>query len=94
MNYQTKQDELDVKKWLASEEKGADACGDFDYCACCDKNEQFPCAHAAEKKAKESKPAAKKPAAKSAAKPAAKPAAAKTTAAAKPAAKKIGRAHV
>ena len=82
MNYQTKQDELDVKKWLASEEKGADACGDFDYCACCDKNEQFPCAHAAEKKAKESKPATKKSAAKSAAKPAAK-----TTAAAKPAAK-------
>lgn len=51
MNYQAKQDELDKIKWIASEKKGADACGDFDFCACCDKNLEFPCAAAADKAA-------------------------------------------
>lgn len=63
MNYQAKQEELDVKKWLISEEKGADACGDFDYCKHCDKSVEFPCAVASEKAS-----AAKKPATKPAAK--------------------------
>ena len=31
MNYQAKQDELDVKKWLESERKGADTCGEYEY---------------------------------------------------------------
>lgn len=83
MNYQAKQDELDVKKWLESERKGGDTCGEYDYCACCDKNADYPCAVAAEKSAKAAKSsAAKKPAAKKTA-AAAKPA----TAAKKPAAK-------
>ncbi len=69
MNYQAKQVELDVKKWLVSEEKGADACGDFDYCKHCDKTIEYPCAVASEKAVKSSKPAAKKTAS---AKPAAK----------------------
>lgn len=63
MNYQAKQQELDVKKWLASEKEGKDACGEFDYCAHCDKNEEFPCAVASEKaaaKAKSAKAAAPK----------------------------------
>lgn len=74
MNYQAKQDELDVKKWLISEEKGADACGDFDYCKHCDKSVEFPCAVASEKASAAKKPAAK-PASKKTA--TAKPAAAK-----------------
>lgn len=49
MNYQAKQDELDKIKWLVSEKKGADACGDFAYCACCDKNADYPCATAVQK---------------------------------------------
>lgn len=60
MNYQAKQDELDKIKWIASEKKGADACGDFDFCACCDKNLEFPCAAAADKAAAaKSKPTVK-----------------------------------
>ncbi len=38
-----KQQELDVAKWLKSEELGADACGTFDYCVKCDKNKENPC---------------------------------------------------
>lgn len=92
MNYQAKQDELDKIKWVASEKKGGDACGDFDYCACCDKSVEYPCAVAAEKSAK---PAASKTqsAAKSAAKPAAKTAAGKS-AQTKPAAKKSTAAKI
>lgn len=71
MDYKTKQDELDVAKWTASERKGADACGDFDYCAHCDKTAEYPCAKANEKAAKAVKAkttAAKKAAVKTAVK--------------------------
>ena len=50
MNYQAKQEELDVKKWLVSEKNGSDACGDFDYCKHCDKTIEYPCAVAKKQK--------------------------------------------
>ena len=67
-----KQAELDVDKWLKSEQAGHDLCGDFDFCANCDKTAENPCAKAydAMKKSAAKKPAAKKPAAEK--KPAAK----------------------
>ncbi len=57
-----KQQELDVAKWLKSEEIGADACGSFDYCAKCDKSLENPCDKAF--KAFNKKPVAKKAVAK------------------------------
>ncbi len=76
-----KQAELDVDKWLKSEQAGHDLCGDFDFCAKCDKTAENPCAKAydAMKKSAAKKPAAKKATAK-------KPAAEK-----KPAAKKSAK---
>lgn len=95
MDYKAKQEELDLKKWLESERQGKDTCGEYEYCACCDKDAEYPCARASEKKegkkpaAKSAaKPAAAKSAAKPAAKTAVKPAAAKPAGAKKPAAKK------
>lgn len=81
-----KQAELDVDKWLKSEQAGRDLCGDFDFCAKCDKTAENPCAKAydAMKKSAAKKPAAKKAAAK-------KPAAEKTAAEKKPAAKKSAK---
>ena len=65
-----KQAELDVDKWLKSEEAGRDLCGEFDFCANCDKDAENPCAKAYSdaKKAAPKKTAAAKPAAKKAAK--------------------------
>ncbi len=57
-----KQKELDVIKWLKSEEFGVDACGTFDYCVKCDKTNENPCDKAY--KAFNAKPAAKKTVAK------------------------------
>ncbi len=70
-----KQKELDLAKWIKSEEIGADACGTFDYCAKCDKALENPCdkAYTAFNK----KPVAKKPVEN---KPATKTTAKKTTA--------------
>ncbi|MBE7087412.1 MAG: hypothetical protein E7369_03840 [Clostridiales bacterium] len=62
-----KQKELDVIKWLKSEECGVDVCGTFDYCVKCDKTKENPCDKAF--KAFNKKPVAKKaPAKKTAAK--------------------------
>ncbi|MBP5357155.1 MAG: hypothetical protein J6Y68_03285 [Clostridia bacterium] len=41
-----KQRDLDVAKWLKSEEMGRDMCGEFDFCVCCNKKVQNPCAKA------------------------------------------------
>lgn len=38
-----KQKELDVAKWLKSEEIGKDACGSYSYCESCDKTKENPC---------------------------------------------------
>ncbi len=77
------QEKLDAEKWLASEKAGKDVCGEFDYCAKCDKEAQYPCAaaytaFAAEKtEAKSAEKAEVKPAAKTEAKSAQKKPAAK-----------------
>ncbi len=66
-----RQKELDLIKWLKSEELGADACGSFDYCVKCNKALENPCDKAYKKfnaKPSEKKPAAKKTTAKKAAK--------------------------
>lgn len=41
-----RQRQLDEAKWLESEKKGYDVCGEFDYCAKCDKSSENPCATA------------------------------------------------
>lgn len=38
-----KQKELDLLKWEKSQRLGFDACGSFNYCAHCDKNQENPC---------------------------------------------------
>ncbi len=57
-----KQMELDKIKWEKSVEIGADACGSFDYCIKCDKNNENPCDKAY--KSFNKKPATKKAPAK------------------------------
>lgn len=44
MNTFDKQKELDKIKWDKSVRLGFDACGSFDYCKCCDKAIENPCA--------------------------------------------------
>ena len=83
MKLEVEQKRLDEEKWLKSEQAGRDVCGEFEYCAICDKAHAYPCANALSK--------AKKPAKKTCVKktctkttetkkaPAKKPAAKKTT---------------
>lgn len=40
------QNKLDVEKWLQSETKQRDLCGEYDYCAYCTNNKDYPCATA------------------------------------------------
>ncbi len=40
------QRKLDVEKWVLSEEKGVDLCGQLDYCKYCNIDEECPCANA------------------------------------------------
>lgn len=49
----TLQQELDVKKWSASEEKGTDMCGHMPYCGYCKIKEEYPCAKAYNRMIKE-----------------------------------------
>lgn len=49
MNYSKKQSELDVMKWYDSEVKNYDTCGEYNYCANCNKSEAYPCAYAYER---------------------------------------------
>lgn len=49
MDYSKKQEELDLIKWVDSEIKNYDTCGEYDYCSNCNKNEAYPCAYAYEK---------------------------------------------
>ena len=53
-----KQAELDVTKWLGSENAGHDMCGEFDFCVKCDKELENPCAKAFDAYRKEKKAAA------------------------------------
>lgn len=41
-----RQSRLDEKKWIDDIKFGKDMCGEYDYCALCDKTEEFPCAKA------------------------------------------------
>lgn len=60
-----KQQELDVMKWIKSEEAGVDACGTFDFCVKCDKSLANPCDKAFKAfNKKETKAPAKKASAK------------------------------
>ncbi len=59
MNMFDLQQKLDVQKWVLSEEKGIDMCGQLDYCAYCDRAEEYPCANAKLRMDAEAKKAAK-----------------------------------
>ena len=74
MSFRTEQDQFDKIKWFDSMREGRDLCGSYEFCADCDKSQDYPCAfafekHGEKKSVKAAKPAAKKTAAK---KPAAK----------------------
>ena len=58
------QERLDVQKWVDSEAKGVDTCGEYDYCVACNKALATPCAKAYNKSQKDKAPATAKPAAK------------------------------
>lgn len=65
MNKVERQNALDVRKWIDSEQKGYDCCGSYDFCAKCDKQVEYPCAVAydaynAKAEKEEKKPVAKK----------------------------------
>lgn len=81
-----KQAEMDVDKWLKSEQAGHDMCGEFAFCAKCNKDDENPCAKAYEAMKKENIAALK--AEKEAAAKAVKKISAKKTAAKKAAAEK------
>ena len=49
MDYSKKQTELDIQKWIDSETKSYDTCGEYSYCCKCNKSESYPCACAYEK---------------------------------------------
>ncbi len=50
-----KQSEMDVDKWIKSEQAGRDMCGEFEFCANCDKEVENPCAKALSAYNKQSK---------------------------------------
>jgi hypothetical protein len=49
---QVLQNELDEKKWLASQLNNKDMCGCFSYCKHCNKRNLYPCASAYNKEKK------------------------------------------
>ena len=49
MDYSKRQEELDLIKWVDSESKNYDTCGEYSYCSNCNKNEAYPCAYAYER---------------------------------------------
>lgn len=69
MELQELQQVLDREKWLESEKKQHDVCGELPYCKKCDKTENYPCAAAynvfyAKTSSVAKKPATRKPRAK------------------------------
>lgn len=46
MDMQSLQEKLDIDKWLNSEKLRRDLCGEYDYCAYCENESEFPCAYA------------------------------------------------
>ena len=49
MDYKAYQDNFDKQKWCDSVFLKEDRCGTYPICDYCDKEEEFPCAHAAER---------------------------------------------
>lgn len=72
MNKVERQNALDVRKWIDSEQKGYDCCGSYDFCAKCDKQVEYPCAVAYDAYNAKAEKAEKKPVAKKVAKKAEK----------------------
>ena len=58
-----KQRELDIMKWNDSVQRGQDCCGSYEFCADCDKSQDYPCAFAFEKHGEKKSVKAPKPAA-------------------------------
>ena len=52
MDFQARQQTLDVIKWYDSIVAGEDRCGTYDYCDKCYKQEMYPCAKAENRKEK------------------------------------------
>lgn len=48
MDYSKKQNELDILKWIDSQSKCHDTCGEYAYCKSCTKANSYPCAYAYE----------------------------------------------
>lgn len=48
-DYREKQDQFDVLKWYDSIREGEDKCGSYEFCESCRKEEEYPCARAAER---------------------------------------------
>ena len=46
MNFEQEQILLDKEKWYDSIIAGEDRCGSYEFCASCDKWEEYPCARA------------------------------------------------
>jgi hypothetical protein len=49
MDFQAQQKKFDDIKWFDSIIAGEDRCGTYDFCAVCDKEEEYPCARSAYK---------------------------------------------
>ncbi len=47
MDFKSQQEQFDKIKWYDSIVAGCDRCGSYEFCAVCDKAEEYPCAHAA-----------------------------------------------
>ena len=47
MDFKAQQNRFDEIKWYDSIVAGYDRCGTYDFCGCCNKEEENPCAHAA-----------------------------------------------
>ena len=47
------QEQLDIEKYIASNEAGVDLCGKLTYCKYCNKKNKYPCASAKRKLDKE-----------------------------------------
>lgn len=47
MDFKAQQNRFDEIKWFDSIVAGYDRCGSYEFCGRCNKEEEYPCAHAA-----------------------------------------------
>ncbi|MBQ8320623.1 MAG: hypothetical protein IJX81_07085 [Clostridia bacterium] len=52
MKLKEEQTRFDEVKWFASVAAGADQCGSYSFCGCCNKENSYPCARAARRYAR------------------------------------------